>query len=303
MAKRPRLSRVVTTAAALALAASLAGCGAPVPDRAEPTRTSSSSAPGTQPMAPIDDYVALGDSYSAAPLVAPQRPGDVCMRSAVNYPTLIGQEVGASVDDRTCSQAQFEQLTTAQAPSVPPQLDGLTDHTDLVTIGLGANPAASRAWFLDCPRLTASDPHGSPCRDYFERSGTDQVMQVLDQGRQQMVDALHTIHRRSPNARVLVIGYPDIFPATGTCDELGLATGDVAYARRVLQHLNHNLERAAAQGDATYVDTYTATRGHDICASDPWIQGRTSAPGVAMFYHPRAAEQQAVADLVVSLLR
>lgn len=255
-----------------------------------------------------DQYVALGDSYTAAPLVGTVSIDDVCIRSGINYPSLVARSLGSSRIDRSCSSADLGNLHDVQKverTKVPPQLEAVTPRADLVTIGMGGNPAATMAWFATCPQLAASDPEGSPCRDHYRSEGTDEVVEVLRNERKQMVAALKAIKKRAPEARVLVIGYPAIFPEKGTCpDRLPLATGDVSYARELLRYLNDKVLRPAAEKTGTeYVDVYAATKGHDICAEEPWIQGSKDEVGVALAFHPRAEEQRAVATLIQRTLR
>jgi hypothetical protein len=45
-----------------------------------------------------------------------------------------------------------------------------------------------------------------------------------------------------------------------------------------------------------------ASRGHDICSSDPWVNGRVTRRGVALAYHPFLAGMRADADRVVATL-
>jgi len=60
---------------------------------------------------------------------------------------------------------------------------------------------------------------------------------------------------------------PKILPASGTgCWPLvPIVQGDVAYLRGIELKLNHRLATVAAANHATYVDTYTASIGHDAC--------------------------------------
>jgi hypothetical protein len=191
-----------------------------------------------------------------------------------------------------------------EGTAVPPQLEAVSPRTDLVTFGMGANPAASQAWFTTCPELRAANPEGTPCRDHFREGGKDEIVKLLRQGRKQNVAALQAIRKLAPEARILVIGYPAIFPEKGDCpDRLELTPGDLEYAAQILTMLNKTLRKAAEDADVEYLDVYAATKGHDICAEDPWIQGKKPEPGVAVAYHPRAAEQRAVADLVIRHLR
>lgn len=281
----------------------LAGSGCSGDERSpEPTDpTPTGGATTTIPQ--VEQYVALGDSYTAAPGVPTDQPGP-CLRSEANYPSLLAEELGAELDDRSCSAATLGHLTTAQYAGIPPQLDALSTETDLVTLSLGANPALSRLWFFGCPSLRDRDPEGSPCKEAVDREDGAGLGDGFAALGQQLDTALQAIHRRAPEARVVVVGYPTVFPATGSCpDRLELATGDIRYADELLRRLNGVLEDAAGRNDAGYADTYAATRGHDICADDAWIQGRTTELGVALFYHPRAEEQQAVAAVLAELLR
>jgi hypothetical protein len=270
------------------------GCAGGTPDAVE------STSPG--PPATYDNYVSLGDSYSSAPGVPPMAPG-MCMRSLANYASQVAKKLGIPLDDRTCSAAAISDLTTPQAAGVPPQFGGLTRATDLVTLSIGANPSLSTAWFFGCVAVAPKDPQGSPCKDAMQSAGGDRLYDAIETSKAGLTASVAEIHRRSPDARVVLVGYPQIFPRTGWCPErLPVTAADLVYADKVLRSLNATIEAVAKAGNADYVDVYAATRGHDICASDPWIQGKDSESGVALFYHPRAAEQKAVADLLVNLL-
>jgi hypothetical protein len=184
---------------------------------------------------------------------------------------------------------------------------GACGRTDLITVGIGGNPAAAQAWFDICPALRADDPHGSPCRDHFlaaGEGGEDAVTRIVREERHQLLALLKVLHRRAPEARVLLVGYPAIFPEKGQCPgNLTLADGDVTYARETLHRLNALLEQVASKSHAEYVDVYAATHGHDICSAEPWIQGRKHELGVALAYHPHAEEQRVVAHLLLRRLR
>lgn len=297
MRMRPRHALAMTV---LLLAGSGCGDDGKDPEQADPTPS-----PSVTRTTPQDQqqYVALGDSYTAAPGVPTDQPGP-CLRSEQNYPSLLAEELGAELDDRSCSAATLGHLTTAQYAGVPPQLDGLSKETDLVTLSLGANPALSRLWFFGCPSLRDRDPEGSPCRDAVLEAEGDGLEDGFAALGRQLDQALQAIGRRAPDARVVVVGYPSVFPASGSCpDRLQLATGDIRYADQLLRRLNGVLQDAAAERGADFADAYAATLGHDICAEDAWIQGRNTELGVALFYHPRAAEQQAVAELLAELLQ
>jgi lysophospholipase L1-like esterase len=287
----------------LLLGACLAGCdddpgAAPPPGPAETT--------GSPAAAPTkyDEYVALGDSYTAAPLVPPTDTSTTCLRSGVNYPALVADSMpGTALADVSCSGAATDNMTSPQrgmTGAVPPQFDALRPSTDLVTIGLGGNDDGLFSAVLgQCTRLRSSDPTGHPCTDRFG----DSVDGSLDHIRSNLADVVAGVQERSPQARILVVGYPQIVPGSGTCPDLPLADGDYAFARKVNEELNHAVEEAAGDTEAEYVDIWQPSAGHDICGQEPWINGRVTSAQRALAYHPLAVEQQAVADLLLAKLR
>ncbi|WP_426243906.1 SGNH/GDSL hydrolase family protein [Nocardioides sp. LHG3406-4] len=253
-------------------------------------------------------YVALGDSYTAAPLVPPMSMAGGCLRSERNYPSLVAAALpGVRLADRSCSQADSSHLSSPQDTGravVPPQLDAVGPDTDLVTLAMGGNDFDLFGNLMGhCTALRDRDPAGRPCRDAAQQpGGGDVYLEVLPRIRTHLVSAVREIRRRAPDAEVIVVGYPQIVPAHSRCAALPFAAGDVAYARMVNRRLVTTVEEAARRAHATYVDVWKATAGHDICADDPWINGARTVFEKALAYHPFAAEQEAVAELVLAEL-
>jgi lysophospholipase L1-like esterase len=282
----------------------LTGCagGDDEPVAAPARTTGSPTAAPTQ----YDQYVALGDSYTAAPLVPPTDVSSVCLRSGVNYPALIAEAMpGTELTDVSCSGAQTANVTTPQTgqrgSTVPPQIDAVRRGTDLVTIGLGGNDEHLFAGVLgQCMELGRTDPAGAPCRDAFASRDLQETFLRIHGN---VAGVVRAVHKRAPDARVLVVGYPHIVPASGTCDLLPLAAGDYAFAESVTQGLNDAVRAGAADAGAEYVDLWDVSAGHDICADDPWINGRITSADTALAYHPLAAEQRAAAEAVLQQLR
>jgi lysophospholipase L1-like esterase len=288
---------------ALLLAAlALAGCSSDQPESAPlPARTTGD--PATAPTR-YEQYVALGDSYTAAPLVPPTDTTTTCLRSGVNYPALVAEAMpGTELTDVSCGGATTANALVAQrgrGGAVPPQLDALRPGTDLVTIGLGGNDEGLFGTVIvRCTVLASGDPSGSPCADEL----TDEVGPVLAKIRRNLVRVAAQVQERSPQARVLMVGYPQIVPASGTCRDLPLAAGDYEFARDVNEGLNRAVGDAAEDAGVEFVDLWEPTEDHDICADDPWINGRVTSARRALAYHPLAAEQRAVADEVLATIR
>lgn len=291
--------RVVWVAALVAVvltaAASLAAAPTHAPGSPEPLRTPA-----------VREYVALGDSYTAGPLIPQSVPALGCFRSTHNYPALVAAalDVGTLVD-ASCSGADTADMASRQHTGfavVPPQLAALSPRTDLVTVGIGGNDSGVFGSLVSvCPDLRASDPHGAPCRAHFSAGGRDVLLSAATETRQSVTRLLGRVHRRAPDARVLVVGYPRIAPLDRVCPGvLPFADGDYAYADQVERRLNASLRAAARRSGATFVDTYAASRGHDACAGrDAWVNGQQTMLGRAQSYHPFRSYMRAAATLVV----
>lgn len=268
----------------------LTGCGA------GPT---ASRSPGR-----FDSYVAIGDSYTAAPGTGAHVGPIMCGRSGRNYPRLIAVALHlARFQDHSCGGATTGDLVRGQHPGLAPQIEGLGAATRLVTVGLGVNDAGLFSNFLvRCAKAGPYDPQGAPCATAYGPLDGDRVTWVLGLVREAMVGALREIVGRAPHARVLLVGYPQIVPATGRCRQLPLADKDYPWVRGVLVGLDRALRSAAATVGVSYIDVWGASAGHDICGADPWVNGAEGIPGRAAAYHPFEAEQQAVAHLILQEL-
>jgi lysophospholipase L1-like esterase len=299
------------TLALLALGLFLTGCSANdavdagVPEASAPTPSAEVADHSGDPT--YARYVALGDSYTAAPLVPETDVNNGCLRSTNNYPALVAAELpGTELVDVSCSGAASASMVGVQQTgnqSQPPQFDALTKDTDLVTVGIGGNDFNLFATLIGtCARLRDSDPKGAPCREEFSSGGTDRLTRELRQIRGHVAAVVSGIRDRAPRAHVVVVGYPQIVPDEGTCPRLlPLATGDYPYARRINEGLARAVQAGARKADE-FVDTFGPSAGHDICADEPWINGRATDPSRALAFHPFAEEQQAVAELVLEKL-
>ena len=297
--------RTTVSAAMLVVLAACSSSGSGSSD-ADASRTPEAGRGDVRPAYDIERYVALGDSYTAAPLVPDTDTTNDCLRSTNNYPALVAAALpGVELVDVSCSGADTASMVGFQQTNEeakPPQFDALTEDTDLVTLGIGGNDFNLFGTLVGtCAQLRSSDPTGSPCSDRYSDGASDELTQQLDDIRSHVAATVAGIRARAPKAKVVVVGYPQIIPSRGSCpDLLPLAIGDYPFARRVSAGLAAAVKRGAR--DATFVDLFGPSAGHDICSSDPWINGANTDPARALAFHPFAAEQQAAAELVLARL-
>ncbi len=256
---------------------------------------------------PPHGYVALGDSYTAGPGIPvqlPELPG--CERSDHNYPHRVAAALGEPLRDVSCSGAATIHLHAPQPVSGginPPQLHALDRNTALVTLGIGGNDMGFGEIVEGCVVIV---PFGAPCRDRYVGPVGDEISRRIAATAPKVAAALAEIHRRSPRARVFVVGYPSILPETdvGCWPLLPFAFGDVSWLREKEKELNATLASTAAAGGAVYVDTYGPSRGHSACAlpGDRWVEPvvplSPSAP-----VHPNARGMEGVAQVLLGVVR
>jgi lysophospholipase L1-like esterase len=298
-----RPARVAALLSGLVLAASCDSSpgtvsGPPPPVTSSPERSG-------RPDGPAQRYVALGDSFTAAPLVPVTDVADGCFRSDGNYPSLLAARLDLDLTDVSCSGATTDHLVrwqrTVQDASVPPQLRAVDRNTDLVTIGIGGNDLGLFATLVQtCLGLRAQDPGGAPCAHSTEgRRLLASTPRIGDNVQR----ALERVQHKAPQARVVLVGYPRIAPPEGTCPQLlPFATGDVAFGDDVLRAIDAAMSDAAESAGVDYLDLYRASAGHDVCSAEPWVNGRRTEAGVAAAYHPLASGAEATATLLEELL-
>jgi lysophospholipase L1-like esterase len=258
-------------------------------------------------LAATGPYVALGDSYTAGPLV-PNPTGSpiLCGRSTNNYPQDVRRAISPSAfTDASCSSATTADMTQSQSlqgglQTAPPQFDALRSNDALVTLGIGGNDAGLIGVAEECAKLDAVWPFGSRCKSHYQSGGSDSEVTRINATGPKVAATIQGIHARAPQAKVLVVGYPDGLPQNGsTCYPIvPFSSGDVVYVNSLELQLNAVIQQAAQANGATYVDTFTSSIGHDACrGSGAWVNG--IIPTSAAFpLHPNQAGEANMAKQV-----
>jgi lysophospholipase L1-like esterase len=254
------------------------------------------------------DYVALGDSAAAGPLIPDQdlaTPG--CLRSQQNYPSVVAKSLGARLTDVTCSSARSSHIGVVPqstfAGTVPPQVDALGVDTDLVTVTIGANDVNLFTTALRCLN-PLPEPTGTSCADSFTAGGVDQLRGLVDQAAPQWGATLDEIRAHAPNAEIVVVGYGTYTRPGGCPDRQPMWPRDADYLQHVMDSVNDAMAEQARSRAMTFVDIRPVTVGHDICA-DPasaHYAGAVPAESAAPL-HPTALGMQAIGAHVADRLR
>jgi GDSL-like lipase/acylhydrolase family protein len=266
------------------------------------------------PPPPTQQIVGLGDSYSSGEGNDPFDSGtdvfnkkkrlDGCHRSAASWERQIGVTQG---DHIACSGAVINNLTAfgqerigpdnvpqiQRLRSIETSLEATGRHVDDVVLTIGGNDIGFASILGDC--------FIRECLAHFDKNERD-VMNL----RRPLADALARIRVAAPSAKVILVGYPRIFPGqqSGNVACGWLTPTERERANTLAADLDVVEHLAANDGGATFVSVTDALDGHELCAADSWV-----FPISPLVYgtdqrqaHPIYAGQAAIASIVGSHL-
>ncbi|WP_246842917.1 SGNH/GDSL hydrolase family protein [Allokutzneria sp. NRRL B-24872] len=246
------------------------------------------------------NYVALGDSAAAGPLIPNQDINLLCLRSNNNYPAIAAKSLGAKLTDVSCSGATTSDLTNRRFGVLAPQLDSLSTTTGLVTVTIGANDSGLFTHALSCINLLP-EPIGFSCADRLTAGGRDTIGEAVDAWAPKFGAALDEIRRRAPNAKVLVTGYGTYVRPNGCFPVQPVWARDANYLQRIMNKISSTARENALARGMRFVDFAAVTVGHDICAApkDRYLEGLVPTH-IAAPLHPNAQGMAAFANAVVA---
>lgn len=219
------------------------------------------------------NYVALGDSYSSG-LGAGNYSGGSCERSANAYPVLWANAHGASLINATCSGATTSDVINGQVSS-------LSSSTTLVSITIGGNDIGFAQAMETC--VLSSTSTCVSAVNIAEQSATTVLPGALD-------TTFATIATDAPNAKVVVMDYPELYDLSRSAGCIGLSTTDRTTLNQGADVLASVIQAAAARHGDAYVDVRPAFAGHEICDGTSWIHA-VDWFNLGVSYHPTAAGQ------------
>jgi hypothetical protein len=296
------------------------------------------------------EYVSLGDSYSAGEGLHPFNAftetdtahlGNGCHRSSEAYSQLLRFE-GPSPAQRfvACSGAVtsdvFNQFTVTDKKGnsivVPPQVaPGVHPEVGLVTITIGGNDVVFSSvvthCFLrsNCMKARFEPPDDNPARGIIlpkaaqlDTWAFEAIKKVQDK-----MDALYPKLRDAyPNARIIVIGYPYLFPDRDApylnlsdCQTIlrRFSHNERVAVRGLQDELNQRLHDSAAEAHIEFISPAAGWKDHEPCGKSeqqytnsikPFIlsSGAGLTPGDGGTFHPNTAGQRELAQLVTCYL-
>ena len=282
-------------------------------------------------------YVALGDSYSAGEGLPPFVAGtDVtkCDRSASSaYPDLLlkllrRQNPQATMSFTACSGALEGQIlgpTHRIGAFVPPQITGQADPSvGLVTLTIGGNNAIFSKVVMTCllsgncldkqfppPGIHEATAVPIPPGRMLSQWGPATIVQI---GKQDAT-LFRILRQDFPNARIVVIGYPYLFPTRPgpgfpflppACSSIldRLSAHERTGIRTLQDEFNSRIYEEAAASGIEYVSPVAIWDGHEPCGASgqytnsvkPYLNFPNPVNGGS--FHPNAGGQQTLAALV-----
>jgi lysophospholipase L1-like esterase len=219
-------------------------------------------------------YVALGDSYSsglgAGYMIS---SSGACARSTKAYSRLW---------DLAHHPAAYRSVACAGATTgtvIATQLPALSAATTLASITVGGNDVGFATTIKTC----VLHP-GGQCAAAIKAAEAKIAAQLPGQ----LNNVLRDISGAAPNARVVVLGYPDLYDASRIC--LGLSTADRTDLNQAATQLDAAIKAAAGRAGDTFADPRAAFAGHSICDSSPWLHS-VSILYISQSFHPTATGQ------------
>jgi lysophospholipase L1-like esterase len=218
------------------------------------------------------NYVALGDSYSAG--VGAGDTSGSCSQSPNAYPALWAKaNAVASFKFAACSGATTTDVISSQ-------LSSLSTSTSLVSVTIGGNDAGFSSVMETCVLESTSSCESAVAAG--EQFVKDTLPARLD-------TMLADIHADAPDAKVVVLDYPDFYDLSAwLC--LGLSSADHQALDTGINDLDSVLLQAAKANSDTFADVRTQFSGHELCDGAGWLNSVTLPIGNS--YHPTATGQK-----------
>ncbi|HKW72471.1 MAG TPA: PKD domain-containing protein [Candidatus Dormibacteraeota bacterium] len=258
-------------------------------------------------------YAGLGDSFSAGDGNEPYigvSASDGCHRSFSAHPNIIAGDLYGGQNARfvACAGAVIRNVVVGKGGEAS-QLNALDSSVDLVTISIGGNDIEFSKIATSCLLL------GTICKFQLDAATAQAIARIGNEANAghlldpssapgsssdpiYTLDNIYaTIRARAPNARILVVGYPDLLPHSGPCITVLMNAATVDWLNSVAKFLNDTIQQEALRSGAEYVDLSNAFVGHDLCAAQSYVNFVLNPPFFETPIHPNEQGQARMAQL------
>jgi lysophospholipase L1-like esterase len=260
--------------------------------------------PGPGSAAP-SNYVAMGDSFAAAPGVAEQAAPRGCHKSKNNYPAVLARRLAASTfHDVTCSGATTDDVINREQRTdhglVPRQVDVVGPPTDLITITIGANDVGLAADAESC-QVKSADP--KPCTAGLVLDDVDHVSTTITEQLPVWATLIDRLRADAPRARIILVGYPMFIRPGGCFPDQPILPTDANFLQAKVEELDDRQNQLAVQKGIEFLDTRAMSVGHDICAAaaERYVEGYIT-DGTRVPLHPTALGAVAIGNALTDYL-
>jgi lysophospholipase L1-like esterase len=222
-----------------------------------------------------EEYATLGDSFASGNGTRNPDLDLACYRSSDAYGPLIAEDrPDTTLVFPACQGAETADIVKGQAAE-------LSGDTDWVTVSIGGNDVDFIELVLNCIN------HFDEAQCLAAAEDTNAKIETKLPGR--LDDAYAAIGAAAPNATVMVVGYPRFFGDDVSClDADGISPTEAEALNGVADNLDAKIGERAGSAGLTYVSVMERFTGHDVCADDPYINGKLE-PVVNDAAHPSPA--------------
>ena len=255
--------------------------------------------PGSTPPPAKAGYFALGDSYSSGE-ANPPWVNATCDRSDNAWPYVVGnRDQGLQwIGSVACSGASSTAIYSSYLgqPSQGSVLQSYASKVNVVTMTMGGNDIGFSSTLAAC-YLT----------DCWRFGGITKAQKAITNNLPSALQIAYLgVRQAAPNARIIVVGYPRLFPtsqsATQGCG--WLTPTERTKLNDLAALLDSTIKNAAHAAGFDYVSTLNALNGHELCTANSWVFPILAGPlaGGAAEGHPLYNGQQAIANIVQSYM-
>lgn len=247
-----------------------------------------------------DRYVALGDSVASGAGLPPNGAdpdASICQRSDQSYPFVVAHSLGISFEHQACGGAKITdgilKPQNASGTLMQPQLDKAfaAGTPRFISITAGPNDIGWSTYLNKC--------HRGECGSFSDTASSSYLIWRVHQNMRSVLNEISARSGSDPKPKVVITGYYlPVSNAQPACtDTQGLTAKEIDWIRQQGKLLNIALNVMAYEYDFVTFAPVDFT-GHELCSSDPWVQGMAGPA----FYHPTQNGQSAMAASVVRAL-